>query len=64
MSACIDLDMACIDGVLDVQIAHILAQGTGRVHGIDSSKAMIEAARGKCGSVTGSEKCTFEGMSL
>ena len=56
--------MAYIDGVLDVQIAQILSQGIGRVHGIDSSKAMIEAAKEKCGGGAGSEKCSFEGMSL
>ncbi|KAM7194264.1 amidase [Naviculisporaceae sp. PSN 640] len=52
------LDIGCGDGVLDLQIAEILAQGSGSLHGIDSSKAMIEAAKLKCAN-TG-EKCTFE----
>lgn len=33
------------DGVLDAQFAAILFQGSGQLHGIDSSPAMIEAAR-------------------
>lgn len=47
--------------MLDVQIAHILGQGSGRIHGIDSSPAMIEAAQAAAGSAGLADKCTFEG---
>ncbi|KAL1844359.1 hypothetical protein VTJ49DRAFT_38 [Mycothermus thermophilus] len=39
------LDVGCGDGVLNLEMAKVLAQGTGRVHGIDSSPAMISAAQ-------------------
>ncbi|KAK3335998.1 S-adenosyl-L-methionine-dependent methyltransferase [Cercophora scortea] len=58
------LDIGCGDGILDVQIAQILAHGQGRLHGIDSSGAMIEAARAKAAADAGvrkaENKCTFE----
>ncbi|ROV91494.1 hypothetical protein VMCG_09459 [Cytospora schulzeri] len=38
------LDIGCGDGILDVDIAQVLAQGKGKLHGIDSSKAMIDAS--------------------
>ncbi|KAK3694061.1 S-adenosyl-L-methionine-dependent methyltransferase [Podospora appendiculata] len=58
------LDVGCGDGILDVQISQILAHGQGRLHGIDSSGAMIEAARGKAAADAKArkveERCTFE----
>ncbi|KAM7224542.1 S-adenosyl-L-methionine-dependent methyltransferase [Rhypophila decipiens] len=51
------LDIGCGDGVLDLQIAHITSQGSGGLYGIDSSKAMIEAAKQKC---AGTERCSFQ----
>ncbi len=49
------------DGVLNVDFARILAQGTGRVHGIDSSAAMIAAAQASASSANLAHKATFEG---
>ncbi|KAL2129524.1 hypothetical protein VTI74DRAFT_7652 [Chaetomium olivicolor] len=54
------LDVGCGDGVLNIQMAQIVAQGSGRVHGIDRSPAMIEAARASIESAGLSNKCTFE----
>ncbi|KAK0617966.1 S-adenosyl-L-methionine-dependent methyltransferase [Bombardia bombarda] len=58
------LDLGCGDGVLDVELAHILSQGKGRVHGVDSSGAMIEAAK-KLSAANANkhmveDRCTFE----
>ena len=51
-----------IDGVLNLQIAQILATGTGKIHGIDSSVAMIESAKKAASSDNAASKvCTFEG---
>ncbi|CAK7269721.1 hypothetical protein SEPCBS57363_003745 [Sporothrix epigloea] len=47
------LDIGCGDGVLDLQFAEVLSKGTGRVHGVDSSPAMIAA------SIESSEKAGF-----
>lgn len=46
------------DGVIDVELAGILSQGSGSLHGVDSSPKMIEAARAAVGNA---ENCTFEG---
>ncbi|KAK4100647.1 S-adenosyl-L-methionine-dependent methyltransferase [Parathielavia hyrcaniae] len=54
------LDVGCGDGVLNVEMARILSKGSGHVHGIDSSPAMITAARAAAESAGLSEKCTFE----
>lgn len=32
------------DGILDVELAQVLAQGKGKLHGIDSSRTMIDAS--------------------
>ncbi|OAA62827.1 methyltransferase type 11 [Niveomyces insectorum RCEF 264] len=53
------LDIGCGDGVLDLQFARVLAQGTGRLHGVDSSAAMITAA-GKAAADAHFTNCTFE----
>ncbi|KAJ4296946.1 hypothetical protein N0V88_003862 [Collariella sp. IMI 366227] len=45
-------------------MAQIVAQGAGRVHGIDSSRAMIEAAQASIKSAGLADKCTFEGKFL
>lgn len=50
-----------IDGVLNLDMARIVAQGSGRVHGIDSSPAMIAAATAAAESAGLANKCTFEG---
>lgn len=46
------------DGVLDAEFADTLAQGSGWLHGVDSSPKMIEAAKGTVGNA---KNCTFEG---
>lgn len=48
------------DGVLDLQMASILARGSGRVHGIDSSPRMIQAAEAAV-QAAGTTRCTFQG---
>ncbi|KAI1492941.1 S-adenosyl-L-methionine-dependent methyltransferase [Biscogniauxia mediterranea] len=53
------LDIGCGDGVLNIQFNEILSRGSGSVHGIDASPAMIEAARAAA-EKAGAEKCTFE----
>ncbi|KAI1850911.1 hypothetical protein JX266_003576 [Neoarthrinium moseri] len=53
------LDIGCGDGVLDLQIAEILSQGSGRIYGTDSSPAMIKAAE-KTAQGLGVTQCTFE----
>ncbi|KAM0176368.1 hypothetical protein ACHAPC_009269 [Botrytis cinerea] len=53
---------AYVDGIIPVQIAHTLSQGSGRIHGIDSSEDMIAAA--KKAAISGGEEisgvCTFQ----
>lgn len=55
---------AYVDGIIPVQIAHTLSQGSGRIHGIDSSEDMIAAA--KKAAIAGGEEisgvCTFQGI--
>ncbi|KAI2783819.1 S-adenosyl-L-methionine-dependent methyltransferase [Daldinia loculata] len=53
------LDIGCGDGVVNIQLQDILAQGNGSIHGTDSSPAMIEAAT-QAASKAGASKCTFE----
>ncbi|KAH9433985.1 hypothetical protein MCOR02_006016 [Pyricularia oryzae] len=53
------LDIGCGDGVLDLQIAQIMAQGRGSLHGIDSSASMIGTAV-ETASNAGLKNCTFE----
>jgi hypothetical protein len=55
------LNLPFPDGVLDVQIGHVLSQGNGRIHGTDNSPAMIAAAKEAADSAGLSNKCTFEG---
>jgi tRNA/tmRNA/rRNA uracil-C5-methylase (TrmA/RlmC/RlmD family) len=45
-----------------VEIARILAQGAGSIHGFDSSAAMIAAAKTSAESAGLADKCTFEGL--
>ncbi|KAH8679871.1 S-adenosyl-L-methionine-dependent methyltransferase [Tricladium varicosporioides] len=55
------LDVGCGDGVLNLQIAEVLSRGTGKIHGIDSSPAMISAAQKSVLSNPSISKiCTFE----
>ncbi|KAJ4164315.1 hypothetical protein LMH87_005992 [Akanthomyces muscarius] len=42
------LDIGCGDGILNLEFAKVLSQGKGSIHGIDSSAAMIEAAKELC----------------
>ncbi|KAF4457940.1 hypothetical protein F53441_195 [Fusarium austroafricanum] len=42
------LDIGCGDGILNAEFSKILAQGSGSMHGIDSSASMIQAARELC----------------
>ncbi|KAK1993820.1 methyltransferase domain-containing protein [Colletotrichum falcatum] len=53
------LDIGCGDGVLDVEFGKVLAQGTGSLHGIDASPAMISAAK-KAVEAAGLSNCEFE----
>ncbi|KAK2063194.1 methyltransferase domain-containing protein [Colletotrichum caudatum] len=53
------LDIGCGDGVLDVEFGKVLAQGTGSLHGIDASPAMISAAK-KAVEGAGLSNCEFE----
>jgi tRNA/tmRNA/rRNA uracil-C5-methylase (TrmA/RlmC/RlmD family) len=43
-------------------MAETLAKGKGRIHGIDSSAAMIKAAQADAGKAGVEKICTFEGM--
>lgn len=42
------LDIGCGDGILNLEFAKVLSEGKGSIHGIDSSAAMIVAARDLC----------------
>ncbi|KAI1774519.1 S-adenosyl-L-methionine-dependent methyltransferase [Hypoxylon cercidicola] len=53
------LDIGCGDGVVNIQMQEILAQGSGSIHGTDASPAMIEAAN-QAAKKAGASKCTFE----
>ncbi|KAI1499044.1 S-adenosyl-L-methionine-dependent methyltransferase [Biscogniauxia marginata] len=53
------LDIGCGDGVLNLQINEILSRGSGSIHGVDASPAMIEAAK-KAAENSSASKCTFE----
>lgn len=48
------------DGVVNIQMQDVLAQGSGSIHGTDASPAMIEAAN-QAAKKAGASKCTFEG---
>ncbi|RDL33173.1 Uncharacterized protein BP5553_08612 [Venustampulla echinocandica] len=59
------LDVGCGDGVLNIQIAQALCKesGTGRIHGVDSSVAMITAAKEATAAIPRiSGICTFEAL--
>jgi tRNA/tmRNA/rRNA uracil-C5-methylase (TrmA/RlmC/RlmD family) len=51
------------DGVLDLQIGQVLSRGTGSLHGIDSSPAMIAAADKAAADAGLGSKCSFQGYS-
>ncbi|CAK7268405.1 hypothetical protein SEPCBS119000_003047 [Sporothrix epigloea] len=53
------LDIGCGDGVLDIQFGELLSKGTGRVHGVDNSPALIEASI-ESSKKAGLTNCTFE----
>ncbi|KAM0667335.1 hypothetical protein ACQRIU_003200 [Beauveria bassiana] len=53
------LDIGCGDGILNLEFAKVLSQGKGTIHGIDSSAAMIDAAKDLCKE---HPNATFEGM--
>ncbi|XWW99759.1 hypothetical protein V2A60_007771 [Cordyceps javanica] len=42
------LDIGCGDGILNLEFAKVLSRGNGSIHGIDSSAAMIDAAKDLC----------------
>jgi len=51
-----------IDGIINLELASILASGSGRIHGVDSSASMIESAnKAASNSSAASKTCTFEG---
>jgi tRNA/tmRNA/rRNA uracil-C5-methylase (TrmA/RlmC/RlmD family) len=59
------LDIGCGDGVINLDLALTLSTGTGRIHGIDASPAMIASAQKAAASDPRIAKiCTFEGISL
>ena len=49
---------------MDIQIAQILSQGEGYLHGVDASAAMIKASKKSAQDAGVEKKCTFEGKSL
>jgi hypothetical protein len=51
------------DGIINLQIAETLAKGTGSIHGVDSSAAMINASKNSVAAADASIQkiCTFEG---
>ncbi|KAI1392966.1 S-adenosyl-L-methionine-dependent methyltransferase [Hypoxylon trugodes] len=53
------LDIGCGDGVVNIQMQEVLAQGSGSIHGTDSSPAMVDAAKAAAAKA-GASKCTFE----
>ncbi|OAR01676.1 hypothetical protein LLEC1_06415, partial [Akanthomyces lecanii] len=55
------LDIGCGDGILNLDFAKVLSQGKGSIHGIDSSAAMIDAAKDRCKE---HPNATFEGKRL
>ena len=53
-----------VDGIIILQIAKILATGKGKIHGVDSSDAMIAASKKAAAADSSISKfCTFEGSS-
>lgn len=59
------LDVGCGDGIINLQVAQTLSQGTGRIHGIDSSNDMITSSKKAAASEQSiSEICTFESNCL
>jgi len=52
------------DGVLNLQIAETLKQGSGKIHGTDLSEAMIKTSKAKASDANLTDICTFEGMYL
>ncbi|ATY64889.1 methyltransferase [Cordyceps militaris] len=53
------LDIGCGDGILNLEFSKVLSEGKGSIHGIDSSAAMIVAARDLCKE---HPNATFKGM--
>jgi hypothetical protein len=45
ISQWITYQCSILDGILNIEFAKTLSKGTGKVHGIDSSEAMINAAK-------------------
>jgi hypothetical protein len=53
-----------VDGIINLQIAKILGTGKGKIHGVDSSDAMIAASKKVAAAESSISKiCTFEGSS-
>jgi len=50
------------DGVLNLQIAQTLKQGSGKIHGTDFSAAMIKTSQEKALKANVTDICTFEGL--
>lgn len=52
-----------LDGIIPIQLAYTLSKGSGTIHGIDSSEAMINAAKkaAKNESEAIERVCTFQG---
>ncbi|KAF7561818.1 hypothetical protein G7046_g2302 [Stylonectria norvegica] len=63
------LDVGCgvddrEDGILDLDFANLLAQGTGSVHGTDNSPAMVEASKQLCKDTTNATFQAFDATEL
>ncbi|KAL5314822.1 hypothetical protein ACEPPN_017471 [Leptodophora sp. 'Broadleaf-Isolate-01'] len=55
------LDVGCGDGIINLQLAQILSKGKGKIHGVDASQAMVEAARkSAAANPAASQTCSFE----
>ena len=65
ISQWITYQCSILDGILNLEFAKTLSGGTGKVHGIDSSEAMINAAKkAAAADPAASKTCTFEGMQI
>jgi hypothetical protein len=65
ISQWITYQCSILDGILNIEFAKTLSKGTGKVHGIDSSEAMINAAKkAAAADPAASKTCTFEGMEI
>lgn len=54
-----------LDGIINLELADVLASGNGRIHGVDSSVSMIASAnKAASANPAAAKTCTFEGEFL